>query len=319
MAVDEAREAADAAGEAERRARAARDVGSEALGALRVEAGRVEQRARGLREERDRLLALLRGMPSAAELEARLREAEKGREDLLAAREGLKRSYEERGGPGAAGDAEREQAAADALEAQRRETEERRLRLEGRLSALEGEALHEEEQEAAAAAAAAQQALERVARRASAARRLLDALEGARREAQERFTAPVRARVEPYLRQVFPGSALSLSETWEVAGLETASVAEPFLDLSGGAREQLAVIVRVGLAELLAGEHRLPLVLDDALTNTDFERVERIHRVLFQAAKRLQVLVFSCHEEAYDGLGADRTFRLPGGRGIGVP
>ncbi len=317
--VEEAREAVDAAADAERQARAVRDGASEALGALRVEAGRVEQRAKGLREERERLLALLHGMPPAADLEARLRGAERGREELLGAREGLKRSYEELGGPGSAGDVEREQAAADALEAQRGELEGQRLRLEGRLSALEGEALHEEEQEAAAASAAAQQALERVERRAAAVRRLLEALEGARREAQERLTAPVRNRVEPYLRQVFPGSSLSLTETWEVAGLETANLAEPFLELSGGAREQLAVIVRVGLAELLAGEHRLPLVLDDALTNTDFERVERIHRVLFQAAKRLQVLVFSCHEEAYDGLGADRTFRLPGGRGVAAP
>jgi len=48
------------------------------------------------------------------------------------------------------------------------------------------------------------------------------------------------------------------------------------------------------------------------LPNTDFDRVERLHRVLYQAAKKLQILVFSCHPQAFDGLGADRTYRLPG-------
>ena len=82
--------------------------------------------------------------------------------------------------------------------------------------------------------------------------------------------------------------------------------------LSGGAREQLSVIVRLGLAEVLGDGERLPVVLDDALVNSDPARLARMLKVLYRAAKRLQVVVFTCHEVAFDGLGATRVFRLGG-------
>ena len=79
---------------------------------------------------------------------------------------------------------------------------------------------------------------------------------------------------------------------------------------SGGAQEQLAAhklafLRRLGLAEVLAGEGTLPIVLDDSLVNTDPERIRQIHRVLFRAADRLQVLLLSCHDVLYDRLGAE--------------
>ncbi|MBE0618241.1 MAG: hypothetical protein IH608_09990, partial [Proteobacteria bacterium] len=306
-----ARAGVEGAAEAEETARARRDAGAAALAALRVDLGRAEQRSQGLLEERARLLQVVEQMPSLAVLQETAAAAESGWQEALAAREGLRRRYEALGGAGARADLSREETATSALEDQRRGVERTREQLVGTLAALQGEALHEREQEAEAVWTRAKQALDSTARWAEAARTLAEALHAARREAQERLTAPVRARVEPYLRQVFPGSGLGLSEDWEVRGLATGNLEEPFAELSGGAREQLGLLVRVGLAELLAGADRLPLVLDDALPNTDFERVERLHRVLYQAARKLQILVFSCHPEAFDGLGADRTYLLP--------
>ena len=71
-----------------------------------------------------------------------------------------------------------------------------------------------------------------------------------------------------------------------------------------GAREQVAVITRLALADLLrASGHPTALILDDALVNSDEGRLERMHRVLQTAAKSLQVLVLTCRERDFVGLG----------------
>jgi len=62
-------------------------------------------------------------------------------------------------------------------------------------------------------------------------------------------------------------------------------------------------------AEVLAADGTLPLVLDDALVNTDPERIRRIQRLLFRAADTLQSPV-SCHDVLFDGLGAEFVRQL---------
>ena len=80
--------------------------------------------------------------------------------------------------------------------------------------------------------------------------------------------------------------------------------------MSGGAKEQFALVTRIGIAEVLAGDDRLPLILDDSLVNSDPERVQRLHRVLDRASKGLQVILLSCNEAVFDGLGAEYQVRL---------
>ena len=76
-----------------------------------------------------------------------------------------------------------------------------------------------------------------------------------------------------------------------------------------GAREQMGVVARFAYADLLkeAGKPTL-LILDDALVHTDADRLAQMKRVLYDAATRHQILLFSCHPEAWRDLGvAART------------
>jgi cytochrome b len=77
-----------------------------------------------------------------------------------------------------------------------------------------------------------------------------------------------------------------------------------FEELSVGAREQMGVVARLAYADLLqaAGKPTL-LILDDALVNTDQERLGQMKRVLYDAAARHQILIFSCHPQAWQDLG----------------
>jgi hypothetical protein len=149
-------------------------------------------------------------------------------------------------------------------------------------------------------------ALARVELEALAAQLLLDTLQQAQRETKDRWLAPVRQRIQPYLRLVQPDSDIVLNEeTLEIDTFVRKGVGEPFTGLSVGAREQIAVITRIGLAEmLLASGQPAALVLDDALVNTDEPRLGRMHLVLQKAAENMQVLVLTCRERDFIHLGA---------------
>jgi len=159
------------------------------------------------------------------------------------------------------------------------------------------------------------------ARHEAEATRLLASLFAAKkRDVESQFVAPLASRVADYLRTILgPDTAVELGysggqfEKLSVARGEFGNVRWDFSSLSGGTREQVAAAFRLAMAEILAEGHdgTLPVIFDDAFTNTDGKRQLKLQRLLDLAADRgLQVIVFSCTPEDYAGLGA-RHVSLP--------
>ena len=159
--------------------------------------------------------------------------------------------------------------------------------------------------------ASAERELERIELDAKAWKLLLTTLQEAESEAKEAFLAPVRTRLQPYLRLLFPDSDLRLREDdFEIEKMSRGGVEEPFESLSIGTREQIAVLTRLALADLLREKGKpVALVLDDPLVNSDDERFRRMGTALHKAAENVQIVVLSCHEDRYKTLDA-RTIRL---------
>jgi uncharacterized protein YhaN len=101
-----------------------------------------------------------------------------------------------------------------------------------------------------------------------------------------------------------------MDENWSVVGLGAGDLEEDFHDLSGGAREQVSILVRIALAEVLGAEEPIPVVLDDAFVNTDKGRLGEMMRILYRASRKQQILVFSCHDEGFERLGETRRYEL---------
>lgn len=143
---------------------------------------------------------------------------------------------------------------------------------------------------------------------------LLDTLfQEEQRLLSSQFTQPLADKVSGYLRCIFGARALAQVELedGQFGGLrlfrpEFGGAHCAFLALSGGAKEQVAAAVRLAMAEVLAPDHNgcLPVVFDDAFTNSDPERVQPLQRMLYLAATRgLQVIVLTCNPADYAGLG----------------
>ena len=297
------------------------------LDAIRSEQSSANAKCAGLRErlagvkartervQRDvaDVQARLGALPDAEELESRQKELQEKHAEAAALAQGFKQEYERQGGEQARQDAERLEKAVGKLQNQKAKLQGQRNTLEQQLEMFRGESLHEEIQDAETACNRRRNDVERIERQANAVRELKSALDAARTQYHSLLIAPVRQRVDPYLQRIFPDRTVALSEKLELEGLtgKEGGPDEVYEALSFGAREQVSLMTRLAVAEVLSGEERLPVVLDDALVNTDLDRLNAMIGTLYQAADHLQLILLTCHEAAYDLLAPDRTFRLP--------
>ncbi len=167
------------------------------------------------------------------------------------------------------------------------------------------------EEELAAARSAHHQAQRRAAelqRRAEALAYLFDKLERRRQALVRRLQAPLQKHLDHYLQLLFPSGRLAVDESLVPGALTRSGPRGPeagdFDTLSFGAREQMGVISRLAYADLLksAGQPTL-IILDDALVHSDAQRLAQMKRVLFDAAQRHQVLLFTCHAANWRDMG----------------
>ena len=145
---------------------------------------------------------------------------------------------------------------------------------------------------------------------------LLSTLRGAEQEAKEQYLSPVLRRVQPYLQLLFPGAEIRIDENLHITGVvREAGYEEAFNHLSMGTQEQIAVLVRLAFAEMLVEQgYPATVVLDDALVFSDDRRMGRIFDILNMAARNVQVIVFTCREQLFEGLGGRQLSLEPAGR-----
>jgi chromosome segregation ATPase len=287
-----------------------RNATAAALAEFRVQMIELRAQHQTLRGERERFVRQYADRPTATQLQAELDAAVAERERATRALIEARREFVDLGGSEVQADARRLAIAADSLASRAREVRSEGDQLQGELRTLMLSGHYESKEEAASRVERARNDLMRLEAQAAAAKRLWETLSAARRRVVEKLTAPVTLRVRPYLQELFPGCGLDAGEGLDIVGLQSEQLNEPFGELSGGAQEQISLVTRIGLAEVLAAEGTLPLILDDALINTDPERIRRIQRLLFRAADNLQIILFSCHDVLFDGLGAEFVRQL---------
>ena len=88
---------------------------------------------------------------------------------------------------------------------------------------------------------------------------------------------------------------LAIGPQLDAAGIQTAGVERKFDVLSVGTQEQIALLLRLSIAEALEAF----IVLDDQLTQSDPQRMTWMRDLLEAAASRIQVVVMTCHPEHY--------------------
>ena len=151
--------------------------------------------------------------------------------------------------------------------------------------------------------AVAARRLEELQRDADALQLLASRLERFGEDHRDRVLRPLVDRLEPLLSKLIPDAKLAMDGPLLAVRLDRPGLTDPVQRVSGGTREQIATLVRIAHADLMASRGvELPLVLDDALVFSDDRRLEIMVGLLAEAAKRHQVIVLSCHQRALDPL-----------------
>jgi len=119
-----------------------------------------------------------------------------------------------------------------------------------------------------------------------------------------RLQAPLQKHLNHYLSVLFLGASLEVDEQLRAGTFSRGTELGQITELSFGAMEQMGLIGRLAYADLLREAGRPTLViLDDTLVHSDSDRLEDMKRILFDAASRHQILLFTCHPEKWQDLG----------------
>lgn len=139
--------------------------------------------------------------------------------------------------------------------------------------------------------------------------RLRMALETARRAARETYFGPVLRELAPLISILHPGASLQLDDDSLLpTALMRDGLSEDLDILSGGTREQIAILTRLAFARLFAkGGQAVPVILDDALVHSDDDRIEAMFTALHRVAQDQQIIVLTCRQRAFAPLGGDRV------------
>ncbi|MGD1346771.1 AAA family ATPase [Mycobacterium seoulense] len=148
----------------------------------------------------------------------------------------------------------------------------------------------------------------RVGSRARAARLLRSVMTRHRDTTRQRYVEPYRAELQRLGRPVFgPTFEVDIDSDLCIRSRTLNGVTVPYESLSGGAKEQLAILARLAGAALVAKEDAVPVVVDDALGFTDPDRLAKMGEVFDTVGAHGQVIVLTCSPDRYDGVkGAHR-------------
>lgn len=205
-------------------------------------------------------------------------------------------------------DVERLQRSATEAERQHQARSIRIAQIEASLAVTGAQGLEEDLANAQSAFHRAERRGAELRRRAEALDFLLQKLELRRQALVRRLQAPLQQHLDHYLRLLFPTGRLEVDDSLVPGSLTRVGPRGPeaaeFESLSFGAREQMGVISRLAYADLLKAAGRPTLIiLDDALVHSDAQRLAQMKRVLFDAAQRHQVLIFTCHPSSWRDMG----------------
>lgn len=304
-------EAKEALGEAEDR----RDNAQEALEARRkkhhdltTERSVAENRVEELEDE----IEEAREEASDEEVEDAVEEKTKAAEEAREAYEKAVEEFEQADPESVQAKAENAKKSHKRAREEVSELKQELTRRRARVEAKGGEGIYEQLEHTRLELANERRDLASLEREAKAVRLLFEVLDEERSRAKKAYVQPLKKKLD-HLGQIVYGSSFEahISEDLEIQGRTLDGTTLPFEDLSGGAKEQLSILLRLACAKIVADEgDGVPLLLDDALGYTDPDNLEAMGAVLSTVADDYQLLILTCIPDRYRHVGNAEIERM---------
>lgn len=309
-----ARRAADDADSEAAAARDAHDEARDALVAAAESAVRARQELESAEHEHERATTRLesaRGDQSDEALDEAVVAAARARDEALAAAEAARLAVTAASPETLDMELTNARELVERVDRDLTRADTRAVELKTLLDDRAGEGIHDRLVDVEAALSAARSTYERLHRAAQAAALLRDTLLRHRDEAQRQYVAPFKQRIDRLGKVVFgPDFEVEVSTDLAIDSRTLRGRTVPFASLSGGAKEQLALLGRLACAQLVDPEEGAPVVLDDTLGFSDPTRLERLAVVLNDVGRTAQVVVLTCQPRRFEMVGGATTVSL---------
>lgn len=138
--------------------------------------------------------------------------------------------------------------------------------------------------------------------RAAAAKLLEDVLLKHQEETHRRYIEPFRAALRGLGQATYqdPSFDVDVAHDLTVRGRVLDGTLIPFESLSTGAREQMAILIRLATASLVAAEDAVPVLFDDTLGYSDRRRLHRVVEAISGSDR--QIIIFTANADRFAGL-----------------
>lgn len=148
--------------------------------------------------------------------------------------------------------------------------------------------------------------------RAEAAKRLFTLLQEERKILRNRYMEPLRTKIEELGRILYNSTfGVELDDSLKVSRRTLDGITLPWKSLSGGAQEQMDLLVRFAVTLLVSEDGGVPLLLDETLVYTDPERRRLLGALLKRLGNRTQVILLTSDRARFSGLiGSAHSIRL---------
>ncbi|MEE4283451.1 MAG: AAA family ATPase [Pseudomonadales bacterium] len=148
-------------------------------------------------------------------------------------------------------------------------------------------------------------------RRAEAARKLWETLNQHRDAARQAYLQPLKQHVEVLGKLVFGATfQVEIAQDWSITHRTLGNTTLTFDDLSIGAKEQLAILMRLAAAQLVAKQNGIPLFIDDALGFSDPQKLNNMGAAIAAAGRTCQIIILTCAPGRYANVGNARLIKL---------
>ncbi|MBP3088993.1 hypothetical protein EML15_07525 [Corynebacterium sp. sy017] len=138
-----------------------------------------------------------------------------------------------------------------------------------------------------------------VVQRAEAIRLLYTTLKTHREAAQKKYQEPLLKQLVQLAKPIFGKDvSFEINEGLQIQGRVLGGTVIDSKELSGGAQEQLALIMRFAIAQL-AAEEETPIFMDDLLGASDAQRLKAMGVVISEVAKNTQVFILTCMPDRF--------------------
>jgi energy-coupling factor transporter ATP-binding protein EcfA2 len=153
-------------------------------------------------------------------------------------------------------------------------------------------------------------------RKAQAARMLYTVLEEHRSSAEKDYSIHFAKFINDLAKSFYGEDVhFEVSDSFEILSRRMGSTEVDVADLSTGAKEQLAILIRLALTQIVQVGEPFPVILDDEFAHSDPDRIAMMNNIFSDFGDDQQFIMLTCTPEKFSGYKPVKTIDLAALRG----